>query len=319
MPITRRNGKYYWGSKGPFDSRAEAEEVSRAAYSSGYEEKMVNSPVGASDEGVRPLSAGEIARDERLRKEDGGGEGAGTVFTSSDAGIFTPTFGGDGVRAQQKKPKKRTGIERAARFVDSGTPHTFSKSLDDLDTFLDKSAPGGRSDNYESKNRMNNPKRLDWEKTRADDTEYAPSHPVEKAAEIVENKKNSQEKEKWDEYTLAHQDDMERKIRGYDKESKKRHSDPDEPPAGQLGGSAGQIDYSGLQKQEGYGFAGQDDELRRGGDKDKVDDDKNEKEEETEDRDELVGLHKGLEDFVQMYRDYYESHLVIKEEDDDVS
>ena len=135
----------------------------------------------------------------------------------------------------------------------------------------------------------------------------------------MENKKNSQEKEKWDEYTLAHQDDMERKIRGYDKESKKRHSDPDEPPAGQLGGSAGQIDYSGLQKQEGYGFAGQDDELRRGGDKEKVDDDKNEKEEETEDRDELVGLHKGLEDFVQMYRDYYESHLVIKEEDDDVS
>ena len=36
MPITRRNGKYYWGSKGPFDTQAKAEEVAQAAYASGY-------------------------------------------------------------------------------------------------------------------------------------------------------------------------------------------------------------------------------------------------------------------------------------------
>ena len=27
MPISERNGKWYWGSKGPFDSRKKAEEV----------------------------------------------------------------------------------------------------------------------------------------------------------------------------------------------------------------------------------------------------------------------------------------------------
>ena len=229
MPITRRNGKYYWGSKGPFNSRAEAEEVSGAAHASGYEEKMVNSPVGASDEGQRTPSAGEIARHERLNKEDGGGEGAGTVFTSADAGVFTPTFGGDGVRAQQKKPKKRTGIERVSRFVDGGTPQVFSNSLTDLNDFLDKSA--FPSDNFEAQNRMNNPKRLDWKKKK-DDSEHAVSHDTlpegqfykEEPPEYVERSKNNQEKEKWDEYTLAHQGDTEKKIRGYDKESKRKHS-----------------------------------------------------------------------------------------------
>ena len=97
MPIRRQGDKWYWGSKGPFDSRKKAEQVAQAAHSSGYEEqKMVNSPVGATDEGAKPPSAGEIARYERLRKEDGGGEssgnsGEGTVFTSAD--VHTTTYG----------------------------------------------------------------------------------------------------------------------------------------------------------------------------------------------------------------------------------
>ena len=41
MPITRKNGKYYWGSKGPFDTQAKAEEVAQAAYASGYDSKSV--------------------------------------------------------------------------------------------------------------------------------------------------------------------------------------------------------------------------------------------------------------------------------------
>ena len=84
MPVTKRDGKYYWGSKGPFDSRKEAQAVQRAAFASGYE-KMVGNPVGASDEGVKPNTAQDVAdREKRLTKEDG----AATVFTSSDAGIF---------------------------------------------------------------------------------------------------------------------------------------------------------------------------------------------------------------------------------------
>jgi len=36
MPVHKRNGKWYWGSKGPFDTKKKAEEVGQAAYASGY-------------------------------------------------------------------------------------------------------------------------------------------------------------------------------------------------------------------------------------------------------------------------------------------
>ena len=65
MPVTKRDGKYYWGSKGPFDSRKEAQAVQRAAFASGYE-KMVGNPVGASDEGVKPNTAQDVADREKL-------------------------------------------------------------------------------------------------------------------------------------------------------------------------------------------------------------------------------------------------------------
>lgn len=36
MPVHQKNGKWYWGSKGPFDTQEKAEEVERAAYANGY-------------------------------------------------------------------------------------------------------------------------------------------------------------------------------------------------------------------------------------------------------------------------------------------
>ena len=231
MPVTKRKGKYYWGGKGPFDSRKEAQSVQRAAFASGYE-KMIGSPVGASDEGVRPNTAQDVAnREKRLTKEDGG---AATVFTSSDAGIFTPTHGGHGVRSmsrnQQKKKKKRTGPERIANFLDNRSPHTFTKGLDDLNEFVKSAFP---SDNFESANRMTNPKRIDWKKKNGYDNDKNIAHthmpegqfykdrgssyasvaggPAEQEPKYVEHGKNkSVDREKWSEYTLAHQDDMEK-------------------------------------------------------------------------------------------------------------
>lgn len=38
MPIRRTEKGYYWGSKGPFPTKEKAEEVAKAAYSSGYKE-----------------------------------------------------------------------------------------------------------------------------------------------------------------------------------------------------------------------------------------------------------------------------------------
>lgn len=36
MPVHHKNGKWYWGKEGPFDTKEKAEEVERAAYANGY-------------------------------------------------------------------------------------------------------------------------------------------------------------------------------------------------------------------------------------------------------------------------------------------
>jgi hypothetical protein len=36
MPLRNVKGKWYWGSRGPFDTKAKALAVARAAYASGY-------------------------------------------------------------------------------------------------------------------------------------------------------------------------------------------------------------------------------------------------------------------------------------------
>ena len=36
MPLRNVKGKWYWGSKGPFDTKAKALAVARAAYAHGY-------------------------------------------------------------------------------------------------------------------------------------------------------------------------------------------------------------------------------------------------------------------------------------------
>ena len=326
MPVKKRGDKWYWGDKGPFNSREKAEEVERAAYASGYE-KMVNSPVGSVDEGTKQYSAGEIARNERLRneklsKEDGGGDGGvsgagGTVFTSTNTGIFNTTFGNN----NKKKPSRYNKLGSVGRFMDNGTPKVFSKEVQNLEDFLDKSA--FPSDNFESQNRMNNPKRFDWKKKR-DDTEHSIAHnnlpegqfyKEDPPGYVERSKNNSQDKEKWSDYTLAHQEDTEKKIRGYDKESKRRHGDPDEPPAAQMGGAAGQIDYSGLNKQEGYGFAGQDDELSRGGDSDKMSRRRNDYYADETDEDAEDEGRSLVKEFMQKCMAKYEENFIVKIDD----
>ena len=65
-----------------------------------------------------------------IKKEngDGGGfgDGGGTVFTSTDAGIFTPTHGGG---KKKKKKDKTSGIHRLADFINDNTPEIKSKKV----------------------------------------------------------------------------------------------------------------------------------------------------------------------------------------------
>ena len=109
MPISERNGKWYWGSKGPFDSRKKAEEVAQAAHASGYE-KLLKEGTGG----------------------DGSGPGDGVVFTSENAGIFNRTHGGHGVKRHKKphkkkrqkvlNPEKSTGVEKFEAFMRDRSP-----------------------------------------------------------------------------------------------------------------------------------------------------------------------------------------------------
>lgn len=52
-----------------------------------------------------------------LDKQEGGF--AGTAFSSSDSGIFTPTFGGDGTASKKKRKKERHGVTDALPGADS--------------------------------------------------------------------------------------------------------------------------------------------------------------------------------------------------------
>jgi len=60
---------------------------------------------------------------------DGGGfgDGGGTVFTSTDAGVFTPTYGGG--KKKKKKGKKSSGLRRLADFINNNTPKIKSKGV----------------------------------------------------------------------------------------------------------------------------------------------------------------------------------------------
>ena len=139
MPITNQDGKWYWGKQGPFDSREKAVEVAQAAYSSGYkakdmEKSWITNPRGdrKNDKGSKKYIEADTNRfdtaSEYIQKEgDGGGDGgsfgggAGTVFTSESAGIFTPTHS---ERSKRKKnnDKPRTGIDRLNDFITERSP-----------------------------------------------------------------------------------------------------------------------------------------------------------------------------------------------------
>jgi hypothetical protein len=88
------------------------------------EKSWITNPRGSKD-----------AKRKTIRKEgDGGfGEGGGTVFTSDNAGVFTPTHS---ERGPQKK--KATGIERLGDFLTDNSPERKMVKEDSLATELIK-------------------------------------------------------------------------------------------------------------------------------------------------------------------------------------
>jgi len=90
------------------------------------------------------------AHSHHLHKEEGGGEGfSGTVFTSTNAGIFNPTFG--------EKKKKKTGVERLNDFVTDNSPMKLSQKLLKQE-WTSTGGPGHLG-----------PVRIDWDKRKLDE------------------------------------------------------------------------------------------------------------------------------------------------------
>tara|TARA_R100001082_G_C4352926_1_gene155441 strand:- start:245 stop:955 length:711 start_codon:yes stop_codon:yes gene_type:complete len=90
-----------------------------------------------------------------INKEDGGMAGGGTVFTSTNAGIFTPTYGGQAV---QRKKKKKRGIERLGLFLNNLSPQKkMEKAWGSGGVQADELARSGKMDTLESDEEKNEP------------------------------------------------------------------------------------------------------------------------------------------------------------------
>ena len=200
MPIKQKDGKWYWGSQGPFKSKKKAEEVARAAHAAGFakteigqilegekphlverpltnhpsypprdktrrkrldwtentptaklikdksylhpeqrdwrkapNENTKGSPPYVNDDPKEPKikSKHPVSHSHRhLHKEGDGGDSSGssfggTVFTSTNAGIFSPTYG----EREAKSKKKRSGVEKLGVYLTDGSPTKKSKQL----------------------------------------------------------------------------------------------------------------------------------------------------------------------------------------------
>jgi hypothetical protein len=65
MPLTKKQSGWYWGSQGPFDTKAKALSVSRAAYASGYKAQSKDVISYRIDEGSWKPSANLVRKFEK--------------------------------------------------------------------------------------------------------------------------------------------------------------------------------------------------------------------------------------------------------------
>ena len=150
MPIRQKKGKWYWGTQGPFDSKKKAQEVARAAYSSGYTKKASDpSSIGSRGMGYdTPITSTEMRR--RL---------ATSILKYGVQDFGNPQA--DSLKRGAEKPK---GWKRNNAHV----PQKDETSMDKLTAFVkfdqqrSTNHPAYPS-NYQGKL---GPKRIDWRKKK---------------------------------------------------------------------------------------------------------------------------------------------------------
>ena len=172
MPIRQRDGKWYWGSKGPFTSRKKAEAVAQAAHASGYVKKLLGE---RSDYGVRQEGE-EYPKTAAERAKEHGHIRTGTIIKyglssfGNPQGNATPDVLGRGA----EKPKGWKGVDRNEEesAVEKLKRLTKANPADKVDANMPS--------NYQGKMGA---KRIDWRKKRTPDFEKrtrvaSPTHSV---------------------------------------------------------------------------------------------------------------------------------------------
>ena len=215
------------------------------------EKSWITNPRGSKD----AKRKNTIVRKEGDGGGDGGfGEGGGTVFTSANSGVFTPTHSERG-RGDQKKKKKITGIERLGDYLTDNSPERKMVKEDTFTTELIKWVT--EEFRKESKKHFRQqtsgdtineqPPRIDWKKGNK---------------EMPREDGYSEYDAKTDKMAAIEQDNETKRIKQLDDED-----DADKPKDT---GSAGQAAPAGLTVQLAWESGGvESDELHRGGDKDK--------------------------------------------------
>tara|TARA_R110001583_G_scaffold183_1_gene1649 strand:- start:1646 stop:2527 length:882 start_codon:yes stop_codon:yes gene_type:complete len=243
----------------------------------------------------------DVSKSNIKKEGDGGGaassgsfgDGGGTVFTSTDSGIFTPTYSDRGTRKKNKR-KKRSGVDRLADFITDNSPERkMEKSQSNSQSIVDllnwvrlelrkEDAKGFRQQN--SGTGMNDQiPRIDWykEKEEEEDSSAEPAEFVSEPSKQAADTQNNETK----------------RIKQLDDED-----DADKP---QDTGSASQASPAGLNVQLAMPSAAvQYDSLGQGGYKDTkrdepVEDDDIEGEEvtEPEEEDKIIKIFNYLEKF----------------------
>jgi len=260
MPIKKTDKGWYWGSKGPFNSKKKAQEVAQAAYASGYQKSF--------QEGNITKLLESIVHD--LRKENGGGfnGGSGTVFTSTNSGIFTPTYGSSKSTRKRKKKisdkkkgqglisaKKRSGVEKLQRWMTDRSPvKKLNKEVEISKATLTGSSSGNQTQP------VNNLMRIDWQKPHKDMIR----HKENDNPKFVEREGKDEDEQ---DLSVIEQNEFERKVTEMDDDNKRKTRGRDTKELdGEASAAAGVMQFS---KQPNKFGNPQDDELLRGAKKDK--------------------------------------------------
>ena len=259
MPIKKTDKGWYWGSKGPFKSKRKAQKVAQAAYASGYQKSF--------QEGNITKLLESIVHD--LKKENGGfNGGSGTVFTSTNSGIFTPTYGDSKSTRKRKKKinakkrgeglvsgKKTSGVEKLQRWMSDKSPVKKLKK----DVKVSKATLTGSTSGHQTQP-VNNIMRIDWQKPHKDIIR----HKENDDPKFVERKG---EDEKEQNSAVIEQNDFQRKVTEMDEDNKRKTRGRDTTELdSEASAAAGSIQLS---KQPNKFGNPQDDELLRGAKKDK--------------------------------------------------